>query len=165
MSPYYRLRRLVKATANYHIVHSYVNVSLFPKHIILTGLYQMDIWRRIQSVQIWSAFSREPNLLFGDSQGSVLGPALFIFYTTPLGKIMQRLWIISSPIYWYMSFKPYDVASRYGAVFHIWMKDHFLKLNDGKTYYFYNRWITEHIYMYIYWSRSVINQSFQMMIH
>ena len=98
---------------------------------------------RVQSVQIGSTFSREQNMLFGVSLGSVLGPVLFTIYTTPLGRIIQRhgstYHLYADDTQLYMAFKPSDVTCKCDAIsriepcvadIRIWINDNFLKLND-----------------------------------
>ena len=101
---------------------------------------------RVQSVQIWSTFSQEQNLLFDVPEGSVLGPVLFTIYTTLLGRIIQRrgltYHLYADDTQLYMAFKPSDMTSKYDAIsrieacvadIRIWMNDNFLKLNDNKS--------------------------------
>ena len=71
---------------------------------------------------------------------------LFTIYTTPLGRIIQRLGLTyhlyADDTQLYMAFKPSDVTSKCDAIsrieacvadIRIWMNDNFLKLNDDKT--------------------------------
>ena len=74
----------------------------------------------VQSAQVGSTFSRKQNLLFGVPQDSVLVPALFTIYTTPLGRIIQRhglkYHLYTDNTQLYMSFKPSDVVSKCDAI-------------------------------------------------
>ena len=51
--------------------------------------FKSYISERIQAVIIDGVMSEIWNILFGVPQGSVLGPYLFIIYTSPLGEIMH----------------------------------------------------------------------------
>jgi hypothetical protein len=98
---------------------------------------------RIQSVIIDGVESNIWNILFGVPQGSVLGPILFIIYTSPLGDIFRHhgvsyhLYADDTQIY--ISFscdKLPDAFTRMEqciADIRCWMTSNLLKLNDDKT--------------------------------
>jgi hypothetical protein len=98
---------------------------------------------RFQSVLINGVKSQLWELLFGVPQGSVLGPILFIIYTSPLGKILQKLGIkyhfYADDSQLYISFDIHEagVATKRieEAVTTIkeWMSNNFLCLNEDKT--------------------------------
>ena len=98
---------------------------------------------RFQSILIDGVESSVWQLLFGVPQGSVLGPILFIIYTSPLGKILRDLGIsyhfYADDSQLYISF---DISEADTAVQKIedaieiirkWMAENFLCLNDDKT--------------------------------
>ena len=99
-----------------------------------------------QKVKAGSSESSPVTLECGVPQGSVLGPILFILYTTPLGQICRKhgihyhLYADDSQLY--MSFKPSKPGSKErclqqleGCISDIrsWMANNMLKLNDEKT--------------------------------
>ena len=98
---------------------------------------------RKQSVLIEGVESTLWELLFGVPQGSVLGPILFIIYTSPLGKILKNLGISyhfyadDSQIYISFDIDQADEAKSKieDAVNTIksWMSNNFLCLNEDKT--------------------------------
>jgi len=98
---------------------------------------------RMQSILINGTRSRLWELLFGVPQGSVLGPILFIIYTSPLGKILKALGVgyhfyaDDSQIYISFNLDDSDAAVRkVQEVINIiksWMQRNFLCLNDDKT--------------------------------
>ena len=101
---------------------------------------------QIQKVKIGSSESSPVTLECGVPQGSVLGPILFILYTTPLGQICSKhgihyhLYADDSQLY--MSFKPSKAGSKEMCLHHLegcisdirlWKANNMLKLNDEKT--------------------------------
>ena len=96
-----------------------------------------------QKVKIGSSESSSVTLECGIPQGSVLGPILFILYTTPLGQICRKhgihyhLYADDSQLY--MSFKPSKPGSKEmylhqleGCIsdIRLWMANNMLKLNE-----------------------------------
>ena len=105
--------------------------------------FQSYLRERTQSVIIDGHESDTWNIEFGVPQGSVLGPILFIVYTSPLGDIMRH-YGISFHLYaddtqLYMSFEVDKYADcqklMVNCIHEIrnWMASSFLKLNDNKT--------------------------------
>jgi hypothetical protein len=98
---------------------------------------------RVQSVLIEGVESAMWKLLFGVPQGSVLGPILFIIYTSPLGKILQKLGInyhfYADDTQLYISFDIDEVGEAVEkieeavAIISDWMCNNFLCLNEDKT--------------------------------
>jgi hypothetical protein len=98
---------------------------------------------RTQSVLIDGVESSIWELIYGIPQGSVLGPILFIIYTSPLGKILEKLGVkyhfYADDSQIYLSFKIDEAKSTISKVEHAvdviraWMAKNFLCLNDSKT--------------------------------
>jgi hypothetical protein len=98
---------------------------------------------RTQSVLINGMESSLWKLIYGVPQGSVLGPILFIIYTSPLGKILRDLGIsyhfYADDSQIYISFKIDEANSAVSKIEHAikvirtWMAQNFLCLNDSKT--------------------------------
>ena len=101
---------------------------------------------RVQAVKIGSVLSAFLNLAFGVPQGSVLGPILFVLYTSPISSIVDRhglkFHLYADDTQLYIAFKPKDPVSRTSAIASVeacandlraWMANNFLKLNDDKT--------------------------------
>jgi hypothetical protein len=98
---------------------------------------------RMQSILINGSKSRLWELLFGVPQGSVLGPILFIIYTSPLGKILRSLGIgyhfYADDSQIYISFNIDETDAAVGKIQDVikiiknWMSQNFLCLNEDKT--------------------------------
>ena len=98
---------------------------------------------RTQSVIINGVESETWNLLFGVPQGSVLGPILFIIYTSPLAKILESLGVMyhfyADDTQLYITFDINETEEATSKMEHAvsvirtWMADNFLCLNDDKT--------------------------------
>ena len=100
--------------------------------------------KRSQVVNINGESSTPHVLPYGVPQGSVLGPALFSCYTTPLGDIisshgmMRHFYADDTQLY--ITFKPpEDTENTIKAIesciasVRTWMQRNYLKLNDDKT--------------------------------
>ena len=96
---------------------------------------------RSQKVKIGSSESSSVTLECGVPQGTVLGPILFILYTTPLGQICRKhsihyhLYADDSQLY--MSFKPSKPGLKEACLYQLegclsdirwWMANNMLKL-------------------------------------
>ena len=98
---------------------------------------------RIQSVIIDGIESNIWKMLFGVPQGSVLGPILFIIYTSPLGDIIRRhgldFHLYADDTQLYLSFNIDETEMAFQKMekciseIRVWMANQFLCLNDNKT--------------------------------
>ncbi len=101
---------------------------------------------RQQCVVIDGVRSSPRPLEYGVPQGSVLGPILFICYTSPLGDIINKHGLsrhfYADDTQLYLALKPESDEAVYQAVSRIenciadvrkWMSINFMKLNDSKT--------------------------------
>ena len=98
---------------------------------------------RIQAVRIDGIESEIWKILFGVPQGSVLGPILFIIYTSPLGDILRRHGVsfhcYADDTQIYLSFNVDNSDSAIKTMENCiqdvrhWMATNFLRLNDDKT--------------------------------
>ncbi len=101
---------------------------------------------RTQSVVIDGVQSDPADMQYGVPQGSVLGPILFIIYTTPIGDIARRhnleIHLFADDTQLYVFFKTRTPASQWDVLHRLqsciseirsWMASNRLQLNDGKT--------------------------------
>ena len=89
------------------------------------------------------ATSCSKDLRFGVPQGSVLGPIMYVLYTSPLGDIVRShglsCHIYADDTQLYCSFKVHDQAASVQAIesclndIDAWMLANMLKLNRDKT--------------------------------
>ena len=98
---------------------------------------------RYQSVVINGVESDIQELQFGVPQGSVLGPILFILYTSPLGELLQSCGVsyhfYADDTQLYLSFNHSEsqdaIVKMEKCISQVssWMSENFLKLNEDKT--------------------------------
>ena len=105
--------------------------------------FQSYLKNRTQSVSIGTFSSAPSDLKFGVPQGSVLGPVLFVLYTTPLSQIIQNHSIshqlFADDTQLHDSCSPTSTPTLTSnlqactADIKTWMSENQLKLNDDKT--------------------------------
>ena len=96
---------------------------------------------RKQVVNVKGATSYSKDLRCGVPQGSVLGPILYVLYTSPLGDIVRSLscHFYADDIQLYCSFKLHDQVASVQVIesclndIDAWMLANMLKLNGDKT--------------------------------
>ena len=99
---------------------------------------------RVQSVQISSTRSNPIELIFGVPQGSVIGPLLFIMYTTPLSYVLSIAKDIKPHLYAgdTQVHNSFNASSFKDSIHNLqnslvtvqdWMYNNKLKLNPDKT--------------------------------
>ena len=105
--------------------------------------FKSDLTGRSQKIKLGNCLSSRPYLSFGVPQGSVLGPLLFILYTTPLSSLVSghaiphHLYADDSQLY--VSFSSSGSAAALNglqscvAPVQAWISTNKLKLNPNKT--------------------------------
>ena len=111
--------------------------------------FKSYLTNRSQNIQVHGRTSAERPVAFGVPQRSVLGPPMFISYTTPLGDIAHRhginIHLYADDTQLYIAFSPLSaedttqtVKRTQACVVEIqeWMLTNKLKLNAEKTGYY-----------------------------
>ena len=138
---------LLDLSAAFDTVDHHRLVQVLSERLGLTGTalkwFQNYLSSRIQSVIIDGKESDVWNILFGVPQGSVLGPILFIIYTSPLGDILRHhnisYHLYADDTQMYLSFNVNESAEALSRLelcisdIRAWMATNFLHLNDSKT--------------------------------
>ena len=138
---------LLDLSAAFDTVDHNMLLKMLSERIGLAGTalkwFQNYLSDRIQSVNIDGVESNIWQILFGVPQGSVLGPILFIIYTSPLGDILRQhnidFHLYADDTQIYLSFDideiniAYEKMEKCIAEIRTWMANQFLCLNDSKT--------------------------------
>ena len=117
----------------------------FGSHGKCLAWFKSYLYNRTQRVSIQGTSSEARHLSYGVPQGSVLGPLLFVPYTSPLGDLIPRhgvrYHLYADDTQLYLTFTPTreDTDNAQQKMEHCidciraWMSQTFLKLNDDKT--------------------------------
>ena len=138
---------LLDLSAAFDTIDHGVLLKRLKSHIGLSGKafdwFKSYLHGRKQSVLISDAVSHIWELIFGVPQGSVLGPLLFIIYTSPLGVLLRNMGIqyhlYADDTQLYLTFdvdKAPDIVQKIEDAISLirdWMAQNFLCLNDDKT--------------------------------
>jgi hypothetical protein len=138
---------LLDLSAAFDTVDHHKLLQVLSERIGLTGTarkwFESYLSERTQSVVIDGIESEIWKILFGVPQGSVLGPILFIIYTSPLGDILRRHGIMfhlyADDTQLYLSFNVDESKNAFIKMeqcirdIRTWMASNFLRLNDSKT--------------------------------
>ena len=98
----------------------------------------------VQCIKIGSILSDAKKLLYGEPQGSILGPIIFSHYTTPLSKVIQihpgisfQFYADDTQLYVHLTHKDvpsaFDKLSRCLEDVKRWLSRNKLKLNPDNT--------------------------------
>ena len=108
--------------------------------LLLLGSYVVRHFSREHIIHIGNRHSPPSKVLYGVPQGSVLGPVLYVFYTSDVAKLVKalglgaHLYADDTQLYGHCSpVNSIELASRAIDSIHEWMSLNRLSLNTGKT--------------------------------